>query len=84
MTPRQDKTRQDKTRKEKETYTIPIRIINMSLLHSPTDHFLERPRDLIIAINGRVVPFLTLAAFLIDAFLQTGDDFGGDAAPCRC
>lgn len=71
-------------RQVKETYPIPIGIINMSLLQSTTEFFLEVLRDLIITINGRVVPFITLAAFLINTFVQTGDDFGGDAAPCRC
>ena len=74
------KTRQQK---EKETYSIPIRIINMSLLQSLTEFFLEVLRDLIITINGRVVPFITLAASLINTFIQTGDDFGSDTAPCR-
>lgn len=62
-------------------YPLPVVIINMSPLQSTTDFILIFVRDLVVAVNSRVIFLVSLAGIFLDRGVEVGDKFGSDATP---
>lgn len=53
----------------------------MTLLQGTADFLLVFLRDLVVAVNGRVIFLISLAGLFFDGSVEIGDKLGGDATP---